>query len=92
MLVASSLSAIALVGGAATVPASAAPVHAADHAADHAAGTTQLSARCTLTSTHKCIRGGQFCPKASYGRSGWDAAGRRYVCKGSRTHPHWMKP
>ncbi|GAA1515232.1 hypothetical protein GCM10009788_19510 [Nocardioides humi] len=28
----------------------------------------------------------------SYGRSGWDAKGRRYVCKGNRSHPHWMRP
>jgi hypothetical protein len=47
---------------------------------------------CTHTSSGSCIRGGQFCPRASYGRSGWDAQGRRYVCKGNRTHPHWMRP
>lgn len=47
---------------------------------------------CTKTSSGKCIRGGQFCPKAKYGKSGWDAKGRRYVCKGNRSHPHWMRP
>ena len=47
---------------------------------------------CTHTSSGSCIRGGQFCPKAKYGKSGWDAKGRRYVCKGNRSHPHWMKP
>ncbi len=47
---------------------------------------------CTHTSSGSCIRGGQFCPKRSYKKSGWDAKGRRYICKGSRTHPHWMKP
>ena len=47
---------------------------------------------CTHTSSGSCIRGGQFCPQSSYGRSGWDAQGRRYVCKGDRTHPHWMVP
>ncbi|GAA4741272.1 hypothetical protein GCM10023350_27320 [Nocardioides endophyticus] len=47
---------------------------------------------CTRTSSGTCIRGGQFCPQSKYGRSGWDANGRRYVCKGNRTHPHWMRP
>lgn len=47
---------------------------------------------CTHTSTGSCIRGGQFCPRAKYNKSGWDAQGRRYVCKGNRTHPHWMRP
>jgi hypothetical protein len=47
---------------------------------------------CTKTSTHHCIKGGQFCPKAKYHKSGWDSKGHRYVCKGSHTHPHWMKP
>ena len=64
------------------------------------AGTTPSSERaaaslahpCTRTSSGTCIRGGQFCPQRSYGRSGWDAQGRRYVCKGNRTHPHWMRP
>lgn len=48
--------------------------------------------KCTRTSSGHCIAGGQFCPQAKYGKSGWDAKGRRYVCKGNRTHPHWMKP
>ena len=47
---------------------------------------------CTKTSSGKCIKGGEFCKQAQYNHSGWDAAGRRYVCKGSRTHPHWEKP
>jgi hypothetical protein len=47
---------------------------------------------CTRTSTGHCIRGGEFCPRSKYGRSGWDARGRRYVCKGNRAHPHWMLP
>jgi hypothetical protein len=86
MLVASTLSAVALAGGGAAGPAVASPTHASS--------AVNLAARysCTLTSSHTCIRGGQFCPQASYGRSGWDAAGRRYVCKGDRRHPHWMKP
>jgi hypothetical protein len=50
------------------------------------------SRTCTHTSSGSCIRGGQFCPRSKYGKSGWDAHGRRYVCKGNRSHPHWMKP
>jgi hypothetical protein len=46
---------------------------------------------CTTTSSGTCIKGGQFCPQAKYKKSGWDANGRHYVCKGNRTHPHWMK-
>ena len=60
-------------------------------AASPDAGTVKL-VTCTKTSSGSCIRGGQFCPQASYGRSGWDARGRRYVCKGDRSHPHWMLP
>jgi len=87
LLVASLLSSLALVGGVSAVaPAGAATAHAA------ASGGVSARVSCTLTSTHHCIRGGQFCPRASYGRSGWDAYGRRYVCKGSRVHPHWMRP
>jgi hypothetical protein len=51
-----------------------------------------LAHPCTRTSSGTCIQGGQFCPQASYGQSGWDARGRRYVCRGDHTHPHWMKP
>ena len=61
----------------------------------HTAGTATVTAKkhaCTRTSSGKCIKGGEFCPKAKLHKSGWDAKGRRYVCKGSRTHPHWMKP
>jgi predicted secreted protein len=47
---------------------------------------------CTTTSSGSCIQGGEFCPQASYGQSGWDAAGRRYVCQGDSTHPHWELP
>jgi curli biogenesis system outer membrane secretion channel CsgG len=54
--------------------------------------SVQLTHPCTRTSSHTCIRGGQFCPQASYGHSGWDARGRRYVCKGDHQHPHWMIP
>lgn len=44
---------------------------------------------CTRTSSGSCIRGGQFCPQASYGLTGYDASGNRYVCTGDRSHPHW---
>jgi hypothetical protein len=47
---------------------------------------------CTTTSSGTCIQGGQFCPQAKYGESGWDAEGRRYVCTGDSDHPHWMVP
>ena len=47
---------------------------------------------CTRTSSGSCIQGGQVCPQASYGHSGWDVRGRRYVCKGDHIHPHWMIP
>lgn len=50
------------------------------------------SHECTTTSSGSCIAGGQFCPKAKYGQSGWDAQGRMYVCKGDSDHPHWMIP
>ena len=61
-------------------------------AAAPGAATIAAAKPCTTTSSGKCIRGGQFCPQAKYGKSGWDAKGRRYVCKGNRSHPHWMKP
>jgi hypothetical protein len=67
----------------------AAPAHAAT-VTD--LSTHQLTHPCTRTSTGTCIRGGQFCPQASYGHSGWDAQGHRWVCKGDHTHPHWMHP
>ena len=49
------------------------------------------AATCTKTSSGTCIKGGQFCPKAKYKKTGIDAKGRKYVCKGDRDHPHWMK-
>lgn len=44
---------------------------------------------CTQTSSGSCIQGGEFCPQASYGQTGWDANGTPWVCKGDTTHPHW---
>jgi hypothetical protein len=49
------------------------------------------AATCTKTSTGKCIKGGQFCPKAKKNKVGVDAKGRRYVCKNSKGSLHWMK-
>ena len=57
----------------------------------HSASVPTIAARCTTTSSGSCIRGGEFCPRSMYNRAGYDAYGRRYVCKGNRTHPHWMK-
>jgi hypothetical protein len=67
-----------------------APIVAAGPA--QAAPTVATHHKCTRTSTGKCIRGGEFCPEAKYGKSGWSATGKRYVCKGSHTHPHWELP
>lgn len=50
------------------------------------------AASCTKTSSGTCIKGGQFCPKASYGKSGYDKNHKRWVCKGDRNHPRWTKP
>lgn len=49
------------------------------------------AASCTKTSSGTCIKGGQFCPKAKYKKAGFDAKGRKYICKGDKNHPHWMK-
>jgi hypothetical protein len=77
---------VALVG-LTTVPASAPAATLQSH------GQVSLGGHpCTRTSSGHCIKGGQLCPQSSYGDSGWDARGRRYVCKGNHTHPHWMKP
>jgi hypothetical protein len=44
---------------------------------------------CTTTSSGTCIRGGEFCPRADYGTTGYDASGTALVCTGNGTHPHW---
>jgi hypothetical protein len=54
--------------------------------------TSAARTACTTTSSGSCIRGGQFCPKAKYGQSGYDASGTRYVCSGDSSHPHWLAP
>lgn len=64
----------------ARVVGTAAPVPAIAGGAAHA---------CTRTSSGSCIRGGQFCPRASYGMVGYDAAGRRHRCAGDSSHPRW---
>ena len=47
---------------------------------------------CTKTSTGKCIKAGEFCPKADYGQTGYDGNGQRLKCTGNRSHPHWESP
>lgn len=59
-------------------------------AEDVPAEVPETQHECTRTSSGTCIAGGQFCPKAKYGQSGWDAAGRLYICSGDSDHPHWM--
>lgn len=68
------------------------PAHATVAAGGHQLGHHHHHHPCTRTSSGTCIRGGQFCPQSKYGQNGWDAKGRRYVCKGDHQHPHWMKP
>ena len=53
-------------------------------------GTTGGSAHaCTRTSTGKCIKAGEFCPAADYGRTGYDGSGVKLICTGTKSHPHW---
>ncbi|MEV7430406.1 MULTISPECIES: hypothetical protein [unclassified Nocardioides] len=84
LLATSVVAAVTLVGG----PSVAAPAPVGDGAVS----VVVAKKPCTKTSSGTCIKGGQFCPQASYGKSGWDAAGRRWVCKGDKVHPHWLKP
>ncbi|MEZ0580405.1 hypothetical protein [Nocardioides sp. MH1] len=79
-----------VLAGLTAAPSAAIAAPAAHH--ESSAQRTHHHHHCTRTSSGSCIRGGEFCPQASYGHSGWDARGRRYVCKGDRTHPHWMRP
>jgi len=44
---------------------------------------------CTTTTSGSCIRAGQFCKKALYGSTGYDATGRALRCTGDSSHPHW---
>jgi len=46
---------------------------------------------CTKARTGQCIKVGHRCSKARYGKSGWDAAGRVRICKGSHAKPRWRK-
>ena len=79
---------LALVGIGSPALVAAGPAHAA---VGHV-GVVASSHACTKTSSGTCIRGGQFCPQASFGHAGYDAQGRKYICKGDHTHPHWMLP
>ena len=57
------------------------------------AAPAAAAASCTKTSSGTCInKGGQYCPKKSYGKSGYDKNHKRWVCKGDRNHPRWTKP
>jgi len=49
---------------------------------------------CTTTRSGSCIQGGEFCPAASEGTDGTDAAGDTYMCRDSNSngHPHWELP
>jgi hypothetical protein len=47
------------------------------------------SQSCTTTSSGSCIRGGEFCPRADYGQTGYDANGTSHTCAGDNEHPHW---
>ena len=84
LLIAAALTAAA---GLAAAPATAA--HPTSSTSTHVVARKHA---CTHTSSGSCIRGGEFCKQSQYGQSGWDAVGRRYVCKGDHTHPHWEIP
>ncbi len=70
------------------VPRLAAPTEAATSAAADA------PAGCTTTRSGSCIRGGEFCPRASEGATGNDGQGVTYVCRDSNSngHLHWETP
>ena len=46
---------------------------------------------CTKTMFGNCIKGGHRCAKAMYAKRGRDAAGKRWICKGSRSQPTWQR-
>jgi hypothetical protein len=58
----------------------------------HSASPPPAQHACTRTSSGSCIQGGEFCPEADYGQYGYDAQGRRYICTGDPSHPHWETP
>lgn len=51
--------------------------------------TAPATHACTRTSSGSCIRGGEFCPTADYGQTGYDANGDPLTCEGDTTHPRW---
>ncbi|WP_375474370.1 hypothetical protein [uncultured Jatrophihabitans sp.] len=57
----------------------------------HKPKPTPVHHSCTVTSSGTCIQGGEFCPVASEGHTGYDANGTAYVCTDSDHdgHPHW---
>jgi hypothetical protein len=76
--------------GVTTVSRASVHKHKKHHKKKHHAAPVRHA--CTHTSSGSCIRGGEFCPQASYGMTGWDAENRHYVCQGDHTHPHWELP
>jgi hypothetical protein len=58
----------------------------------HPATVAVVAHHCTRTTSGTCIQGGEFRKQSEYGQKGYDANGRKYICKGSRVHPHWEKP
>jgi hypothetical protein len=91
MYLRSILAAFALIAAGLLAPsaATAAPVRSVD--SSHALFAAKHA--CTKTSSGRCIKGGQFCPKAKRGKFGWDAQGKKWKCKktGSSTS-NWKKP
>jgi len=55
--------------------------------ASYAAAPTYGRVGCTLTSTHHCIRAGQYCPYSKRNKFGYDAHGARLRCYGNP--PRW---
>jgi Protein of unknown function (DUF1524) len=64
------------------------PKRPAIHDGSSSAPPSGGSHKCTRTSTGNCIKGGEFCPAADNGQTGYDANGQPWVCK----HGHWESP
>ena len=80
--------AVIVAGFAAPSAALAAPTNAADAAR----ATVAAKHACTKKPNGACITRGQVCPRAKKGHVGWDNRGRKNICRGAGTHPHWRKP
>jgi hypothetical protein len=64
-----------------------APTHTRQAPPPAPSTTVTVQHACTQTSSGSCIRGGEFCPNADDGQYGYDAQGRRYICRDR----HWEK-